>query len=251
MVWSAVDKIVIGDVTQEVTPGTSNTLLGTGTFDVLMRAVNEHIQREYADNRIKGSEYSTVYLGALNSVLDKAMAFTMEVDKSWLEAEILRLEVEKLELEKLKVTAETSLIDAQVPLIEQQTANAIIEGTVLLASECKLRAEFDVLLEQKLKLIAETLLLGQKQQTELAQTNGGGITADSILGKQRNLYQNQADGFIRDAEQKATDILVKTWSVRRTTDEDTKVNSENMLDDTIIGRMVTTMLEGVGTNTAP
>jgi hypothetical protein len=265
MPYEMIEKIKIEDVTTE-------SLDGTGTFDVLMRAVNGHINKEYTKNRIVGTEYSTVYLGALNSVLDKAMGFAMEVDKSWLEAELLRLQAINLEIEADKLAAEVILINAQVEKmgkemelldaqiliaaceklkieaqtdeIEQNTANAVIEGTVLVATECKLRAEFDVLMEQKLKTIAETSLLGQKMETEKAQTNGAAVTPDSVIGKQVSLYDAQANGFLRDAEQKAADIMTKTWSVRRTTDEGTGVEG-NGLNDGNIARSVNKLLGGV------
>lgn len=217
MPYTQLAKIVIGDVTTE-------TLDGSGNFDVLMRTMLLHIEKEYAKGRIKGTEYSTVYLGALNAVLEKAMAFTMEVDKSWLEAEILRLEAEKLEIEKQKVTAEI---------------------TVLVAQECKLRAEFDVLEQQKLKTIEETGLLAQKRQTELAQTNGAAVTTDSVLGKQIALYGKQTDGFDRDAEQKAAKVMVDTWNVRRTTDEATPADALNGLQDSNVKAAVDALLAGI------
>lgn len=244
MPYTALEKIVIGDVTQE------NLATGQGNFDILMRALKEHVNKEYKAGRIDGPEYSQVYLATLQLALDKAMGFTMEVDKSWLEAEILRLTAEKLEIEKTKVTAEVALVNAQIGLINQQTANAVVENTVLIAQECKLRAEYDVLLLQKDKVIAETALLGQKLVTEQAQTQDGAIAPGSVLGKQIVLYGRQADGFLRDAEQKAAKLMIDTWNVRRTTDEATVAGpipggADNGLGDIYIGRAVGTMLTGI------
>lgn len=137
-------------------------------------------------------------------------------------------------------------IDAQTALIEQQKLNAVIEGTVLTAQKCKLDAEYDVLMGQKLKVVQETALLTQKVATEKAQTVGSGTDPDSVIGKQKSLYQAQTDGFTRDAEQKATKLLVDTWNVRRTTDEGTEANAQNLLYDPSIGRAVDKLLGGIG-----
>jgi hypothetical protein len=69
---------------------------------------------------------------------------------------------------------------------------------------------------------------------------------DSVVGRQKALYQAQTDGFTRDAEQKAAKLLVDTWSVRRTTDEGTVADGTNMLNDATVGRAITKLLDGVG-----
>lgn len=260
------DPITLSDLTDA-------TISGDGVFDVLMRAMENHVAQEYDTSRIRGQDYSQVYLGALQSVLDRSIMFLLNKDKSYYEAEALRLEAERLELEKDKVIAETSLINAQIskinaeiPLINQQVKNAIAEefrissATGLLHEQqlteqkkrevmeeeiCKLKGEFDVLVQQALKVAAESAVLEAKKQTELAQTNGSGIDPDSVLGKQTRLYQAQTDGFSRDAEQKAASIMTQTWSVRRTTDEGEDANDVNKLDNSYIGRTIQKLLDGV------
>lgn len=77
------------------------------------------------------------------------------------------------------------------------------------------------------KTEAEVALLNQKTVTELTQTSdhiplgiGHNIdtTVQGVINKQKNLYQKQADGFDRDAEQKLAKIYADTWSVRQTTE---------------------------------
>jgi hypothetical protein len=102
------------------------------------------------------------------------------------------------------------------------------------------------MMETKLKTAQETALLGQKVASERAQTVGAGVDADSVIGKQKSLYQAQADGFKRDAEQKAAKLLVDSWNVRRTTDSGTVADGTNMLNDATVGRAVKAVLAGVG-----
>lgn len=208
------------------------TLDGTGVFDVLMRANKAHLESEYQKNRIKGPEYATVYLGSLESVMQTSLQFLLNKDKSDLEAQLIQAQIEK--------------VNAEIDLVKQQTANAVIEAEVLRAQKCKLDAEFDVLLQSKLKTAAEVTLLAQKTQTEKAQTVAMGVDADSVIGRQKDLYQAQTAGFERDAEQKVAKLMIDSWNVRRTTDEGTVADGTNMLYDPAVGRAVNKLLAGVG-----
>ena len=216
--------LTVNDLTQA-------SLEGTGVFDVLMRANKAHLEAEYSKNRIRGPEYSTVYLGALESVMQAALQFLLNKDKVDLEAQLIQAQIEK--------------VNAEIDLVVQQTANAVIEAEVLRAQKCKLDAEFDILLQSKLKTAAEVTLLGQKTQTEKAQTIAMGVDTDSVIGRQKVLYAAQAAGFERDAEQKAAKLMVDSWNVRRTTDEGTVADATNMLHDPAVGRAVNKLLSGV------
>jgi len=204
---------------------TQATLEGTGTFDVLMRAMKAHLEAEYNKDRIKGTDYSTVYLGALSQVMQTALQFTLTKDKA---------------------ANDAALVAQQLLLVTQQTANAVLEGEVLVAQKCKLQAEFDLTVATTLKVNQEIALLTQKVATERAQVTALGVDADSVLGRQKALYVAQTNGFTRDAEQKAAKVMIDTWNVRRTTDEGTSANTTNKLDDAAVGRAVTKLLDGVG-----
>ena len=218
--------ITIANLTNRTNP------MEYGVFDYLMESMKDHLDIEYDKGRIKGSEYAQVYLGSLQSVLQTAVTFLLTKDKA---------------------DQEAKLIAAQILLAEQQKANAIVEGQnlvfqgeVLVAQKCKLQAEFDNLAVQKLRTEAENALLAQKIVTERAQTQAVGVDADSVLGKQKLLYEAQTTGYTRDSEQKAAQIMVDTWKIRRTTNETTEANATNRLSDDVVGRVVNKLLAGVG-----
>lgn len=358
---------------------TTATVEGSGVFDVLMRANKAHLEQEFKLNRIKGTDYSTVYLGSLQAVLSAAMQFTLSREKQNLDALLQAKQIEITELTKVKLQAEIDQTYAQTTLIEQQVINAedelttsakqrekinqdilalqdsllttavqrtqitketdnvvaqkaqieaqttlvsqqkinlaaeasnipkqgtlldkqagqveqetlnlistkakidadaalitqqkvnliseelgidartalttqqkdnaAIENTVLVAQECKLRAEYDSILANNLRVASEKALLDQKLTTEKAQTTTGFVDGDSVLGKQKALYEAQAVGYKRDAEQKAAEIMFKSWATRKTTDDATTVNSVNKLEDQYIGTAITKLLEGIG-----
>lgn len=256
------------------------TLDGTGVFDVLMRSVKTHVAVEYDSQRIKGAEYAQVYLGALQSTMDRSLQFLLARDKLTLELGLLEIEKEKLLIEKdiagqqllvmeqsvlesiekvalmkgqvLQTVAETARINedigrvtAQKDLLAQQALNAIVENDVLTQTACKLKAEFDLITQQVAKSAAETGLLNQKKVTEAAQTSSAGVDANSVVGKQVGLYAAQTQGFYRADEQKAAKIMVDTWNVRRTTDEGTLADDQNGLFDPNIGRVINKLLAGI------
>ena len=162
--------------------------------------------------------------------------------------------------QKAKMTAETALIyqqkdnlEATLPqileqtkLISQQRLNAITEELIMHKQMCKLDAEYDLIMAQNNKTVTESGLLAQKIQTEKAQTTGAGTTEDSVIGKQKNLYQAQADGFKRNAEQSAAKLMIDSWNTRRMTDEGTVADSLNQLNDSNVGRAVSKLMSGIG-----
>lgn len=274
---------------------TLTTLDGTGVFDVLMRATKAHLESEFTKNRLKGPEYSSVYLGSLQSVMATSLEFLMQRQRIALEAELMtqqvlvakaevekslaqvelarqqvlnsKVELEIMQLNKEKIPAEIAHIQAQTALvtqqkvnlitedaknkvqttlIQQQKENAVVEHSVLVATECKLKAEYDLLLLQKARTTAETTLLTQKVSTEKAQTTSMGVDENSVLGRQKGLYLAQTDGIKRDAEQKAAKLMADIWNVQRTTDEGIAPSEAASNTDAHIGRAINKMLTGIG-----
>jgi hypothetical protein len=166
-----------------------------------------------------------------------------------------------LEAEALGIAAKTDLTTEQTeseafrnfvhPTDPTLSGTLEKERQVLIAQECKLKAEFDLTTATTSKVSGEIALLAQKTVTESAQVLAMGVDDNSVIGKQKLLYGAQTDGFKRDAEQKAAKLLVDTWNVRRTTDESTIAGEvgpgvDNGLGELNIGRAITKLLTGVG-----
>ena len=60
---------------------TNNVVTGSGSFDDLMEAVNIHLDAQFNLGRITGSDYATVYLGAMQSALQQSVAFTLGLER--------------------------------------------------------------------------------------------------------------------------------------------------------------------------
>lgn len=226
--------------------GSLTQILQTAT-QFLLEKDQSALQAKLIEAQVKLAEQQ-----ALNAVI--------EGQNLVLQAEVLRQQALKTAAEKDNIISQKALQDQQIlnlkeellltrsktKLTDQQAVNAEVEGRVMESTICKLKAEYDILLEQRLKTIEETGLLAQKKVTEKAQTIGAGVDEDSVVGRQKKLYLAQTNGFQRDAEQKAAKIMVDSWNVRRTTDEGTVADSLNKLDDATVGRAVSKLLSGVG-----
>lgn len=108
---------------------TDNDPAGNGIFDILMHSAEAHIHEEYNKNRITGSNYSQVYLGIMNTIIQTSAQMVMQADSIALEAEKLKAEIaqiklqaKKLEAEIYRTRAEVSLHKIQIPLLKAQVA---------------------------------------------------------------------------------------------------------------------------------
>ena len=223
---------------------TVNDLTGNGIFDILMRSVNTHIAQEYQANRLQGKEYATVYLGALNSVLQLAIQFGLAVDKTNLELLNQTKQLEIAEQQRLNLLQEGLNLVAQRALLVAQTETAVQQGLNLVDERLTSA-------KARLRTDAEITLINQKTATETAQVDGAGVTEDSVIGKQNTLYTAQIDGVKQDAVQKAAQILIGTWNARRTTDDTTAASYENRLEDLSIGNVVAKMMTGISVDLPP
>jgi len=68
---------------------TNNVVTGTGVFDDLMEAVTTHLEAQYQLGRITGTDFATVYLGAMQSALQQSVAYTIGQEKTNAEVALL------------------------------------------------------------------------------------------------------------------------------------------------------------------
>lgn len=210
-------KIPVEDLTEV-------SLLGQGVLDVFLQTQRLHLDREFHDGRIQGKEYSDVFLQTYITTLEHAIAFLFAREKQAFELDLLDLQAEHLK-EQIKLTKE------QINLAK---------------AELKLKEKELEIKEKELQLAAANVdLIRQKIVTERAQTDGSVIGGGSVLGKQNDVLDAQIQGYRRDAEQKAAQLLLQTWITRMNNDS-AITNDANMLKDNYIGRTVARLMEGAG-----
>ncbi len=170
------------------------TVTGDGMFDDLMEAVNAHLSAQYDLERITGSDYATVYLGATQSAMSSAVQY-LTAGMSWGLIEQQRL----VEVEKVK-------------LIEAQTQTEIEKKDLITAQIAESEANTEVAEAQVKKIEAEVSLLAAKEVTEGYQ--------QSVLGAQEDLYKEQAKGFYWNAMNKWAKLTADVESVYVSAEKD-------------------------------
>jgi len=61
----------------------TDTVAGTGVFDLLITAVERQINAQYDAGRITGTDYATVYLGGLQAVLQQICCLLNARTRGW------------------------------------------------------------------------------------------------------------------------------------------------------------------------
>ena len=180
---------------------TTRRVNGAGVFDAIMASIKNHLMEEYDKGRITGAEYTKVYQGLTSVALQSAVQFLLQKDKAYWDA--LQAQVNALTTNVNLNTAKVQLAIAQAQAHKNKAEYAL---TVLkLATE---NAQFGSVREQ-----FETL----RAQTMDTRTDGTKIVG--TVGKQKDLYTQQIDSYIKDAQYKAAKIFSDAWISQKTIDE--------------------------------
>lgn len=165
---------------------TQATTDGSGLFDVLMRATKVHLEQEFSKNRIKGPEYATVYLGALQATMQTALTFLAQSKKLELESQLLEKQVGLAQSQLEQAQAQILQIEAQTSLIQQQKTN--------LADELLTSSKQRVKLDQEILTMGAEMLRIQKQvdqvTAELLNVPKQGVLLDSQAAVQNQQISN-------------------------------------------------------------
>ena len=70
--------------------------VGTGVFDIIMKAANENIKIQNQTSRITGAEYAEVYLGTMQTAISEAMKFLLNSDQSTKDLEVKQANIDLL-----------------------------------------------------------------------------------------------------------------------------------------------------------
>ena len=148
----ALEDLTSGSV---LNPGTQDaSWTGSGVFDKLMIAVNANIDLQYKKNRITGTEYATVYLGGIQTVVDKSLQFLLSdkmtemqiaLAEKDLELKEKEIEIRDQELAIQALNQSKLQYEVNVLLPDQHTTN-IKQQTLLDTEEAAKQYEVDVLL---------------------------------------------------------------------------------------------------------
>ena len=247
--------IVPPDVTSDplvITDLTLKTLDGTGVLDQMLATMRVHLAEQFDKERIQGTEYAEVYLGAFQSTLAAAIQFLLARRKLGLDLKLQEAQIslttaqeEQIRAEMQKIPYEIQALQKQLELADKQIAQADKQLELTEAQIQVQLKQLDLMAEQLEQAKAQTAYYEQRTITEKAQTSAGVAATGSVIGTQVALMNKQADGYDRNAEQQAAQIITNTWNVRRQTDEDTSANTTNKLDDASVGKVISKLAAGI------
>lgn len=196
---------------------------------------NEELNKQLIQKQIDKLEQDTLYVSKQVEKADSDIALVdAQVDNQAKQGLVLDQTVanamKDLEVKDTNITAQ----EAQTAMVVQQTVNA--------------ESQDDQIKKQTLKIQAEIDVLEQRAISELAQTSNtvNGQPIGGVLGKQVELYQNQADGYLRDAEQKAAKIFNDTLLTRITTEYDNASAANAGMSDTDVLNVMNKLRSGIG-----
>ena len=133
---------------------TSGELGGNGTFDIIMGAVNAHIEHQFKLGRIRGTDYANTYIQAMQMALQQASSYAIAKAK-------LPLELQQLEAQNHKIATDIAVMTKQGALYDAQTLQTM-------AQTGQTKQQTDLIKEQTRKEVYETdfVLPKQLQQTD-------------------------------------------------------------------------------------
>lgn len=105
--YEAIDRLTTADLTTGAT-----SLTGSGTFDILMKAITAHLKLEFEQGRITGAEYTKAYIASVESAMSTGAQYLSMRDATYWSAVTAQMTAR---------TAEIGVITARVQLESEKT----------------------------------------------------------------------------------------------------------------------------------
>ena len=176
---------------------TTGAINGTGVFDELQSTIQVRLDREYEKNRIKGTEYSQVYLGAMEASMQQSIVFLLGKDKAANEANLVLAQIALAEAQKDKVLAEIELLELEKPKVEAQI-RAIDKGIEKMDAEISMLGKQEDKVDKDIELATQQILNAQeevkktKEEVKLVTAQTSKVGSEKIL-----IDRNAANALIQ------------------------------------------------------
>lgn len=187
---------------------------GNGVFDKLMQTVTLHVTEEFSEGRIEGSDYATVYLGSLQTVLAQAVEFLLKEQQAGKQADLIDSQIRESEEKIDLIAAQTAAQYEQIAASQAKTSrdNLLNNKQVI-----KLQKEAVLIERQTEKVIAEIqdqdyvtdFLRPEELAKLLAETADQEFVTANLRPEEVDLLQS------RDAEQVAATIRNDNESTKK------------------------------------
>lgn len=143
----------------------------------------------------------------------------------------------------------TNVLPEELIKLQKETGTGTYNGNGLLDKQITVQHnQGNLLISQGTKTDKEALLIMEKTEVEKAQYASNAVRSvdeDSVIGRQKELYYQQAEGFKRDAEQKAAKIMADIFAVRKSADVATETTGTGLTNENT-KRVINDLLVGIG-----
>jgi hypothetical protein len=191
-------SISTSNTTVKLTDLTHATVAGNGVFDVLMRAVKAHLEQEWTAGRIKGTEYSTVYLSALQTTLQTALQFVLSQEKTNQEIELVKAQIEVQKQQAANLLLEAANIPKQGIVLDKQALDLVAATALKGVQVSQVTAETLNIPKQGQLIDAQTGV--QNQQAANLSAEAANIPKQGLLiDAQRTVQTQQAANLLAEA----------------------------------------------------
>jgi len=212
--------IQLSDLTNGTTvraTGTQPVWEGTAIFDVLMKAVNENINIQYELTRITGSDYATVYLGAIETCIKEATNLLLQKAIADKEIEVKQAQILQLQAATLNTQEDTKFKSAQAVAYPLQSAKDLVVKSQQILTMIN---DDNIKQEQSAKdlLVKQTNIdVGlEEKRLKAAQADIYPFqSTKDLLVKQANidLLNRQKEGFNDNKYQKLFEAQMNAWAL--------------------------------------
>lgn len=200
--YTAVHKVDLADLT-------TGAVGGTGSFEVLMASMKEHLKGEFDKGRITGDQYTKAYVELTNLAMSTGLQFTMGQELAYWQAAGAREQAKALEI--ASVTAAVMLETAKAQLAMQRYQAELAQAQYVL-TKLQLSSE-----DARYRLAVEQIEAAHSQHSD-TKTDDTTPVAGTIK-RQRDLLEEQREAFIRAADATVGKMYLDAWLTQLTINE--------------------------------
>lgn len=193
---------ILAPTLTDLTAG-DGTLTGAGAFDIIMKAVNKHLEAQYQKQRLSGAEWGKVYIQGIELALTQAAQYLVQINQTAWAGETAKRQAEMLEIQKKiliqdHATKVLETITAKMGLAKMQIDAYVAQGG-LVFNKVKIGDIFhDILAKEAQQKLIDEQVDSARAMTKDTLASGaavaGQISIDkSLKTKQITLVEEQID----------------------------------------------------------
>ena len=204
----------ISHLTLESLTEGEHTLTGDGAFDVIMRAVNKHLEEQYKKNRLSAAEWGKVYIQGIELALSQAAQYLVTSTTAAWEGEKAKRQAEVLEIQKVMAVQEHAskvleTVTAKMGLTKMQIDAYVAQGG-LVGVKTKIGETFhDILAKEAQQKLIDEQADQARAATKDTLASGDPISGQAAVDKSLKLKQlSLVDEQIDAARAQTKDTIV-------------------------------------------